>query len=355
MSGISKMPGGHFGAAEIGRYLARGLTAEEVLALHSHARECAECRHKLEEAAGERYSAMAEHLNEDELAEYLAGHAGVTLRERAARHLRECGECAEGAREMQGTGSPARRAWPAWTAAAAAVLLAAGGAAWLGMRGRPAERAALRDGGSPVRLASDGSLEGLAGAAGEERAWVAAALRSGRVELAPPLRAAAPSELRDAGAGGGEAWRVVAPLNQRVLTDRPAFSWKPLAGADGYEVIVTDESLAPVARSGRIGEVHWTPGDPLPRGRRLLWQVRAQRSGGETSAPAPPEPPAVFEVVPAADAERIARAEAAPQRSHLLLAVLYGRVGLAEKAAAEIDALAAENGNVVTVPGLMKR
>jgi len=352
------MPDGHLSDSQIARYLAQTLPPDQILALHGHLDGCADCGRMLRAAAGERYAgavvtAAEAHLGEDELAEFLAGHLAEERRERAARHLAECGECAADAEAMRGADPAVRRrprGLPYWAIAAGVAVLAAG--AWLLRQpAGPVLVASLRDAGGTVGLDAGGALRGLAGVSGAESGWVAEALRSGRLPAAPPL-GPAEGALRSGEAPPPE-FHVLAPAGTRVLSDRPAFSWSPVAGAE-YEVLVTDQALAPLARSGRLQAPAWTPRDPLPRGRRLLWQVNARRGGRQFTAPAPPDPPAVFQIVAAETALEIERARRAPHPSHLLLAVLYGRAGMPAEQAAELQALAAANAGSAVVESLRR-
>ena len=128
-----------------------------------------------------------------------------------------------------------------------------------------------------------------------------------------------------------------------MVSDRPEFSWTPLEGVWSYRVTVIGEDLRQIARSGLIVRPSWVPDAPLPRLRTLLWQVTALGHGTRITAPAPPEPPARFELVSADAARRIASAQAARPSSHLLLAILYSQAGLRSEAKAEIAAIASLN------------
>jgi hypothetical protein len=130
-----------------------------------------------------------------------------------------------------------------------------------------------------------------------------------------------------------------------VLSDRPVFTWQPWPGASAYQVLVTGENLDPLARSGRIAATQWQPEAPLPRGITLLWQVRAWHNGEMVSVPAPPAPPARFEIASEQIAVRLEQLRTSPRPSHLLAAVFAAREGLREEAAMEMQTLARENPN----------
>jgi len=141
-----------------------------------------------------------------------------------------------------------------------------------------------------------------------------------------------------------------------VLDAEPNFEWRDTAGdtagATAYEVVVTDQNLSPVARSGRIRGTEWRPAQPLPRGAALLWQVQAYRRSGSSFAPAPPDPPAGFEMVSEQTARTIATLREPPHPSHLLLAIAYARAGLTDDAAREMEVLKRENPSSAVVEKL---
>lgn len=134
-----------------------------------------------------------------------------------------------------------------------------------------------------------------------------------------------------------------------MLADRPDFVWEPGRDVTAYEVVVTNEALEPLARSGRIQMTHWQPDTALPRGVILLWQVRAWRGETMVSVPAPPAPAARFEIAGQDAAGRIAQLRASAHPSHLLIAILCAHEGLQAEEAKELQILAAEN------PGLKLR
>jgi hypothetical protein len=128
-----------------------------------------------------------------------------------------------------------------------------------------------------------------------------------------------------------------------VLSDRPEFTWRPDPGAAAYQVVVTGQDFNPLARSGRIATTEWQPETPLPRGVILLWQVRAWHGEEMVSAPAPPAPPARFEIVSAAVAQQIDRVRGSPHPSHLMVAILCAQEGLTDEAAKEMRVLKQQN------------
>jgi hypothetical protein len=134
--------------------------------------------------------------------------------------------------------------------------------------------------------------------------WAAAAVAAGvaivallwpqqkTAEIVPMRRE--PLQLR--GPSASSSLDVVEPLAV-VASDRPTFRWTAPAGT-AVSVQVFDEQFRPVADSGPTTAREWTPAQPLPRGKTLLWQIR---TADGTIAPAPPLPEARFRVVSESD------------------------------------------------------
>lgn len=364
----------HLTSSQIAQYLARRLPPEAVAALHAHTESCADCRSALEQAAMKGPQAFAVplwegreiHLSEEEMVAYVAGGMPEDGRAGAAEHLAVCEECRDSVEAMEtvrghGDAKPVRRLVSrrmriAWALAAAVILATA-------IRFWPARQpagpgsatvASLHDGGQLIELDSAGNLRGLPGASSTEVGQVRDALVRRSLPGGPGAAAQPTGVLLAPGKPGQALFSLSEPVNMRVLSDRPVFSWSARSGGSAYQVVVTNESLDPLARSGRIQATHWQPDAPLPRGEALLWQVRVWVNGGGTEvAPAPPAPPARFEIAGAAVATRIGELRAAAQPPHLLIAVLAAHEGLREEAARELRLLAAENPGSPLVESLM--
>jgi hypothetical protein len=138
------------------------------------------------------------------------------------------------------------------------------------------------------------------------------------------------------GAASGAPFRLIGPLATVTVSERPAFRWEPLAGAEAYEVSIFDDALRPVARSPSLERTDWTPDEPLSRGRTYLWQVTARHGAESVTAPAPPAPAARFRVLDGATARRLETASRDHPGSHLLLGILYGQAGAREEAIAHL-------------------
>jgi hypothetical protein len=348
----------HVSGAQIERYLAHALPPAEILSLHDHLETCAECRHALAMAAPAGLSLLGPsagpHLTEDEMVAFTARRLAEPRRAAAERHMASCFDCrdavsameSERARPVAFPDRP-RRAWFVLAGAIAAILLVGAVVHYWPVHPnsppRPAIVASLRDSGGAIELDSTGALRGLEGASPEERNLVREALRQRSLPAGATFAAQAPGVLLGPDAGVAASFALLSPIDTRVLSDRPVFTWKPYPGAAHYQVIVTNEALDPLARSGMIPDTTWRPETRLPRNTILLWQVRAWHDGEMISTPAPPAPPARFEIAAQPIADRLQQLRTSPRSSHLLAAVLCAREGLRDEAAQEIAILAREN------------
>ncbi len=300
---------------------------------------------------------------EEEMVAFVARRMTEDRRAAAALHLAACEECMDSVAAMESVRDRAalvRRQAVRWyvVGAVAAGLLAAVVAQY----GRvhpvapphPAIVASLRDGGQTIQLDASGALRGLDGVAPADRELVRDALRRRALPAGQGLPAAAPGVLLGPDATP-PPFALVAPMDVKVLPDRPVFQWSALPGATAYQVVVTNEKLDPLARSEWITATQWQPEKPLPRGAMLFWQVRAWRSAEMVSAPAPPAPPARFEIAGEQIAASLEGIRNSPHPSHLLAATLCAREGLKQEAAAELQALARENPGSALVESLEGR
>lgn len=356
----------HVSAEQLERYLGRTLAPAEILVLHHHLDTCPDCREALADAASARGSSSASpllsesvdpHLLEAEMVAFVADRMPQARRAKASAHLKACEDCRDSVAAMESVrssqaigGRGYRRPMPAWIAtagSAAAILLISTliyfRSSELRRPTAPSIVASLRDAGQTVALSADGTLQGLTGASPEERKLVGLALARHALPAGPQLAAGTRETLRAPGAAPRPEFSLIGPVDAEVLSDRPVFTWQAGRGITAYEVVVTNESLDPLVRSGKIVETHWQPATALPRGVTLLWQVRASRGAETVIVPAPPDPPAEFRIVPSDVAARIEQLRASDRPSHLLIAVLCARAGLRDEAQREIAALAREN------------
>jgi hypothetical protein len=135
---------------------------------------------------------------------------------------------------------------------------------------------------------------------------------------------------------------ALAPAGVVVESDRPRFSWAPVEGARTYQVIVFSHG-SEVARSEPLDVTSWQPSVPLTRGGMYEWQVIASTPHGDVVLP-PPEARRALIGILSAEAEReIAEAKRERPDDRLLLALLYARAGVADRAEEELRAYAAAN------------
>lgn len=261
---------------------------------------------------------MQEHVTADDVRELRAHRLKAADVLRVTRHISSCAACGalarseidapEVAASLREELAPAPRAWFAWSAVAAVVLIAI--TALLVLRRQPA----------PAPPHPSRALDPT----------VVAALRAGRIDPPSALIAvrAQPDVLR--GYTPGDEGRIE-PRGVVVATTTPRFLW---TGAGRATVSVYDgNDLA--AKSGVLRASEWTP-PPLPRGRTYTWQVELESNGGRRFIPAPPDPPALFAIVDAQSWSAIERAQRA--NDPLTAAVLEARAGLKRESLADFDA-----------------
>jgi hypothetical protein len=140
---------------------------------------------------------------------------------------------------------------------------------------------------------------------------------------------------------------LVSPVATAVLSDRPRFTWKPLAGATAYRVAVFARGFHKVAESVSLQSTEWAPSAPLERGQTYAWQVTSRMGVGEDAptvrAPALTDPEAKFQVVGAVEAAELESAQREHASAHLLLGILYARAGILDLAEHELAAHVAAN------------
>ena len=236
----------------------------------------------------------------------VAGRLPEPRRAEAVGHVAECEICRDSVAAMeservQPAATPIRRRGSGWVALAIAAALLIGVLVHY-RAGHPSGARATRRPGFGAGCGPDHRTgrQRRPARAGRRLArgadLVREALRQGALPSGTGLAAEAPGVLLAPDAGAPAPFSLIGPIDTRVLSDRPIFTWHPHPGATAYQVLVTSESLDPLARSERITATQWQPAAALPRGVVLLWQVRAWLGGEMVSAPAPPAPPARFAI-----------------------------------------------------------
>ena len=144
------------------------------------------------------------------------------------------------------------------------------------------------------------------------------------------------------GADDGRRFAIVEPAGKILFSDRPAFKWTRLDGADSYVVEIYDAQFNLVASSPALADLSWTA-PQLARAKVYSWQVKAISGGQEFIAPRPTAPQAKFRILDQAAAAEIARARRDYASSHLLVGLLCARAGLLDEAEQEFRALQKAN------------
>jgi predicted anti-sigma-YlaC factor YlaD len=220
----------------------------------------------------------------------------------------------------------------------------AGAAFVSGKRNAPTMGTALsiNDGSHAVKLDPNGRVTGLGSLPDRYRELVKAALESGRPKTPTRLKLDEMGGTSMGESPDSESFRVVSPVGVAVLDDRPILKWRALADVANYTVTISDSGFKQIV-SGVATTDNWTPPQPLPPGCLYYWQVRTVRDGKEIVAPPVTSPPARFLVLGARDLDQLKRARQEHSDSHLLLGVIYARLGLIDNSIEEFQALHQQN------------
>lgn len=211
--------------------------------------------------------------------------------------------------------------------------------------GAPAE-ISLNDEGRNIVLDREGNLSGLGSVPAGYLALVKNALISEQIPLVlPRLPYTGHSGTQRGVSSEGKNFKLRTPVGIAVLSRQPTFKWQPLAGAEKYVVFVRDLTSEDEIRSEPISVARWTVTEPLVRGHAYAWAVEAHKKGERIQSPAPQSPEAKFKVIESAKADELSVAKNNSGGSHLLMAILYAKHGLAREAAAELQRLKEQNPN----------
>lgn len=319
----------HLSDAELRQFTEGTLGAATVLRVDDHLAECADCRRRAATLGGattrvgELHAALiapASHLSERDVQQLVAGQLPPEAIATAREHLESCGTCAAAVKDLSQWSGRARPQRLPWLAAAAVFLaVTVAGAIWW-PRSRHVESAA--------------SLAGIESLAEADQARVRADAASGAPSLPAFLGElrTPPEVLMGTPAPAGATFDLLSPTGTGVLSDRPRFEWRPLAGASGYVLTVFDERGNTIATSGTLDGTNWTPATALARDRTYVWQVAASRGDRTITVPAAPAPPARFHVIDARTADSLRRLEAEHPSAHLLLGIVNAQSGLPQEA-----------------------
>ncbi|HEX6097342.1 MAG TPA: zf-HC2 domain-containing protein [Thermoanaerobaculia bacterium] len=337
----------HVTAEMLQRLQRRELDSTELLKVVRHLGGCSACARLADAWVPSRLTLdddddagdEPEHLDpEAQLFPWVDGTIDSAGREIVETHLEDCPICraeAEDLRRLRRSAPRPRFAQRWWTAAAALTLVVAG-AVLVSRRPPPPdapqpphpEARTVPRAPAPVSYAN-----------GEWNALVADAVRTRRLPVASGLEELRPGADPLRGGGSGDA-APLWPAGVVVATARPRFRWPAADGRATYGVAVFDGS-SEVAASEPLRTTEWTPPSDLPAGRTLAWQVEVTSGAKRFIMPAPPAPPALFRIAPAADRAQIDAARSQYPNDHLLHAVLYARAGLTAEADAALQRAAA--------------
>lgn len=340
-------PESHVTDDEIDRLCRRELVASELIQFADHVAACGDCRQRLarrrgveaaQSALDDALGDSADHVPESDIHAFVDGRLDASRRREIAGHLEHCAACAEEVRDLQLFAAADRSStrfrpvrWYGGLAAAAALVLAV---VMFGL---------LRT-KTPQQVTSNQDVTGAVSVDGlteVERARVRDALASRRLSLPGTLQDLIGTRSTLLGDADEARFELAAPVGTGVLTDRPLLQWAALSGAATYVVTIQDQATGETLNSPILHDHTWSPDASLTRGHTYLWQVARSFNGIETVAPRPPDPPAKFFVVSAADASRLAEIPA----SHIVRGILYANAGLVDDAERELAAVAAQNPN----------
>lgn len=390
---------GHLTKEEFRSYVRRELRPDDILAVDDHLDSCPECMRLVEgsNSPGSKSSLVAEileleeieHLTFEQLASYVDKQADKIERSIIELHLNDCDGCRADVAEMAALRdqiatadrAPAEIArpvrWFGWKVLVPAFgLLVLGIGLFLSLsapsadlatgppevqipeidtppgleaelntnatQNDPALAISLRDGGGTIGVSTDGTLVGVEGASPQLSQTLKNVLETGNLRVGEKV-AIGNTGVMMSGDREGVPFGLSGPVGKIVISQRPSFSWKPLAGAEGYSVKIFDENFTEVMSGDEVSGTSWTPTKPLPRGRNYLWQVAASKEGETVISPVRPAPEARFKIVDAADAESIETAEKKFPRSNLVRGIAYAKAGMLAEAEREFAALVRKN------------
>jgi hypothetical protein len=205
----------------------------------------------------------------------------------------------------------------------------------------PAIVLALTDGSGRITLDERGNLTGLSQLSPAYESSVKKALTGAPLQL-PPMPSGAGQADVFMGSAEEESFALLSPVGKVVQSARPTFRWKALKGAASYQVFLKD-STGKIMESGELTASEWTVEAPLKRGMLYTWQVVALKNGREVVSPPPSHAAVQVKILEQAEVEELAQLRRSHPNSHLLLGILYARIGLLDEAAREFTILLRNN------------
>lgn len=375
----------HLSDEQLRAYRERVLAARDLLEISEHLGGCESCRARVaapEKVASAvrmvkaalRTEAEGVHPGYDEIEAYVDGKLDTSKRSGIEAHTRDCRPCAATLKELGdlrheleasfARPKPAVRPSQFWSglfgwkwalagAGAAGILVAvvltrtpARQEQTVAQITRPAAPtqtgSVIHDGTRLISLGPGGGIQGLDRLSGPDQALLQRTLAGERMETAASLTDLSGTAGVLLGTPSAPTrGKLLGPLGTVVEDPRPVFRWQPVTGAT-YAVSVYDAGYNRIAASPPLTTAEWRIPKPLARGERYSWQLTV-RQKVEFTLPAPPAPEARFRILSEADEAELTRARANWGDSHLVLGVLYARIGLLDDAQREMQALRAQN------------
>lgn len=157
------------------------------------------------------------------------------------------------------------------------------------------------------------------------------------------------------GPGKSPTFKLLSPARVIIISDRPFFEWKKLAGATSYRVSVGDLKGHEIAKSEELpaDQTTWTPPTSLKRGEIYSWAVEANVDGKKIFSPGTSAPEMKFKILSASSAKELEQLQGT--RSHLALGIFYAREGMVSDAEREFQILIRDNPNSPILKKLLKQ
>lgn len=216
-----------------------------------------------------------------------------------------------------------------------------GGSETVGASPRPpAPSIAIKDAGGIIELDYEGNLRGLPpGVSDSNREAINQALKEAKVRVSPILRELQTRSEQRMGAKDSAKLTLLSPVQRVMLSSHPTFRWESLRGATNYTVSIYDNNGSLVTTSNSLSATSWKLPDVkrLARGRIYSWEVTATKDGEKISSQAK------FKVLEESKANEVVAARKQHQGFHLLLGIVYARVGLVDQAETEFQIVLREN------------
>jgi hypothetical protein len=214
-------------------------------------------------------------------------------------------------------------------------------------------RLTISDGGHALTLDTRGVLETGGLVPAKYLRLVGSALHTGRLSTPSALLGSLGRQTRSA--AENDAFQLIAPLGVVTIADRPLFRWTSLNEAKSYSVQIRDASTDQQFESNPVAGTEWVPEKPLDRGHTYSWAIVATLPGDDhVYVPRASSPAAMFQVLDKSASDELETADTRPNRSHLLLAILYAQNGLIGEADRELSALQIENPKCPAITSLQR-